>query len=416
MMRTVTVLAASSLALSCALSLRAQSPGVTPEMIRTSLPLEGAPRAVHGPYDVTAEPAFGSPRHVLYRPEDLRAFPYEDTLPVLIWGNGGCAMNSTGYRGFLTTVASHGFVAVATAVIEGEETRRANAADLKQGLDWVMAENERPESPLHGKISTDRVAVMGTSCGGFMSIELGSDPRVDTIGVFNSGVQAAARDDRSPQAPTPDALAALHGPVLLVNGHTRDFLMDESHDTFELLNHVPTFYGARHNAGHTATVFHPGGGEWANVAVQWLSFVLKTDEKAAEIFVGPSCRLCTSGTWDTDSKRLDFDSIQTADTERVVLRHLEASAAGDASVVRRDYSEDAIVIFGGEPATGIDAVQKVFDDLYSRTKLDLDYKTRAFAGNVGYVVWTMGDLTGSDTFVVRDGKIVAQTGVVVRQE
>jgi dienelactone hydrolase len=410
------LLAASSLVLSCAFAVGAQSPGVTPEMIRTALPLEGAPHAVHGPYDVMAEPAFGSPRHVVYRPEDLRAFPYEDSLPVLIWGNGGCAMNSTNYRGFLTTVASHGFVAVATAVIEGEETRRANAADLKQGLDWVMAENERAESPLVGKISTDRVAVMGTSCGGFMSIELGSDPRVDTIGVFNSGVQEAARADRSPQAPTPDTLTALHGPVLLVNGHTRDFLMDESQDTFARLNHVPVFYGARHNAGHTATIFHPGGGEWGNVAVQWLKFVLKTDEKAAGTFVGPSCGLCTSDTWDTDAKQLDFTSIQTADTERVVLRHLEASAAGDASVVRRDYARDAVVIFGGEPSTGIDAVQKVFDDLYARTALDLDYKTRAFAGNVGYVVWTMGALTGSDTFVVRDGKIVAQTGVVVRQE
>ena len=126
-MRTATLLAASSLALSSAISVHAQSPGVTPEMIRTSLPLEGAPRAVHGPYDVMAEPAFGSPRHVVYRPEDLRAFPHEDSLPVLIWGNGGCAMNSANYRGFLTTVASHGFVSLATAVLESVGTRRANA-------------------------------------------------------------------------------------------------------------------------------------------------------------------------------------------------------------------------------------------------------------------------------------------------
>jgi ketosteroid isomerase-like protein/dienelactone hydrolase len=402
--------------LSCACAARAQAPGITMEMIRTALPLEGAPRAIHGPYDVMSEPAFESPRHVVYRPEDLRAFPIHDSLPVLIWGNGGCAMNSAGYRGFLTTVASHGFVAVATAVIEGEETRRANTDDLEQGLDWVMAENERAESPLYGKISTDRVAVMGTSCGGFMSIDLGGDPRVDTIGVFNSGVQDANRDDRSPTAPAPAALAALHGPVLLVNGHERDFMMDESQDTFAALNHVPVFYGARHNAGHSATVFHPGGGEFANVAAQWLKFVLKTDTEAGRRFVGPACGLCTNDTWDTDSKHLNFDAIQTADTERVVLRHLAASAAGDASVVPRDYAKDAVVIFGGEASTGIEAVQKVFDDLYARTPLNLNYTTRTFAGNVGYVVWTMGDLTGSDTFIVRDGRIAAQTGVVFRPE
>jgi dienelactone hydrolase len=397
-------------------SAHAQAPGITMEMIRTALPLEGAPRAVHGPYDVMSEQAFESPRHVVYRPEDLRAFPTEDSLPVLIWGNGGCAMNSAGYRGFLTTVASHGFVAIATAVIDGEETRRANSTDLREGLDWVMAENEREESPLFGKISTDRVAVMGTSCGGFMSIELGSDPRVDTIGVFNSGIQAADREDRSPQAPGPDLLADLHGPVLLVNGHERDFMLDESQDTFAAIDALPVFYGARHNAGHSATVFHPGGGEFANVATRWLEFVLKTDANAAREFVGPNCGLCTNETWDTESKHLTLEAIQTADTERVVMRHLAASEAGDASVVARDYSHDAVVVFGGEASAGIDAVQQVFDDLYARTPLDLEYTTQTFAGNVGYVVWTMDELTGSDTFVVRDGKIAVQTGIVFSGE
>ena len=395
-------------------SAHAQAPGITMEMIRTALPLEGAPRAVHGRYDVLAEAASGSPRHVVYRPEDLRAFPTEDSLPVLIWGNGGCAMNSRNYRGFLTTVASHGFVAIATAVIEGEDARRANADDLRAGLDWVIAENERDGSPLAGKISTDRIAVMGTSCGGFMSIELGSDPRVDTIGVFNSGVQAADREDRSPTAPSPDTLAALHGPVLLINGHEIDFMMDESQDTFAAIDHVPVFYGARHNAGHSATVFHPGGGEFANVAANWLRFVLKTDREAAQQFVGPYCALCTNDTWDTESKMLSVDAIQTVDTERVVMRHLAASEAGDASVVPRDYARDAVVIFGDMPSVGIDAVQQVFDDLYARTPLDLNYTTRSFSGNVGYVVWTMDDLTGSDTFIVRDGKIAVQTGVVFR--
>jgi len=386
------------------------------EMIRTSLPLEGAPRAVHGPYDVLAEPAFESPRHVVYRPEDLRAFPNEDALPVLIWGNGGCAMNSAGYRGFLTTVASHGFVAVATAVIDGEEPRRATTQDLREGLDWIMAENERAESPLHGKIATDMVAVMGTSCGGFMSIDLGSDPRVDTIGVFNSGVQDAGRQDRSPTAPTPAALAGLHGPVLLVNGHERDFMMDESQDTFAAIDHVPVFYGARHDAGHSATVFHPGGGEFANVATNWLRFVFKSDEQAGRWFVGPYCGLCTSATWDTEAKGLSFDAIETVTTERVVTRHLAASEAGDASVVARDYARDAVVIFGGTASAGIEAVQTVFDDLYARTPLKLTYTTRTFEGSVGYVVWTMNDLTGSDTFVVRDGKIAVQTGIVFRNE
>lgn len=415
-MRYASILCGSAAALLCAATAHAQSPGVTMEMIRTALPLEGAPRAIHGPFDVTSEPAFESPRHVVYRPEDLRAFPNEDSLPVLIWGNGGCALNSTNYRGFLTTVASHGFVAVATAVIEGEDDRRATSADLRAGLDWIIAENEREDSPLFGKVATDKVAVMGTSCGGFMSVELGSDPRVDTIGVFNSGVQDADRDDRSPQAPTPDLLDGLHGPVLLVNGHERDFMLDESQDTFAALNHVPVFYGARHNAGHTGTVFHPGGGEFANVATNWLRFVLKTDEAAGSEFVGPLCGLCTNETWDADSKHLSFEAIRTAETERVVRRHIEAGKLGDATVIPRDYADDAVIVMSGTATTGVGAIQEVFEGLYARTPLELNYTTQIFENDVGYVVWTYENLTGSDTFVVRDGKIAVQTVIVFRDQ
>src|SRR5205823_232155 len=67
-----------------------------------------------------------------------------------------------------------------------------------------------------------------------------------------------------------DALQKVHGPVLLINGAERDFLTPSSLTTFELIRNVPAFYGARHGAGHTATVDHPGGGEYANVASNWL--------------------------------------------------------------------------------------------------------------------------------------------------
>jgi dienelactone hydrolase len=230
----------------------------------------------------------------VYRPADLAAFPRKDKLPVMVWGNGGCAINSTRYGGFFTTIASHGFVVIATAAEPGATGGRASADNLRKGMDWADAENKRADSPLKGKIAVDRMAIMGQSCGGFLSIELGSDPRVDTIGVFNSGAQGdnVAR------------LKALHGPVLLINGHDRDFLMATSKATYDAIDTLPAFYGARHGAGHTATVDHPGGGEWANVASNWLLWQLKGDKKAAKMFVGKDCSLCTNSNWDTASKRL----------------------------------------------------------------------------------------------------------------
>ena len=282
----------------------AQPPGITREMIERALPLEGAPLAVPGPYAVTPEPAFGSAGLVVFRPTNLDAFPRKDTLPVMVWGNGGCAIDTTRWSGFLTTIASHGFLVLGTAAEPGAARRQATADDLRAAIDWAEKENARDGSPLKGKIATGKVAVMGQSCGGFLSISLGADPRVKTIGVFNSGVQRANPGAPASPFPTADALPKLHGPVLLLNGHEPDFMMAASAETFEMINGLPAFYGARHNAGHSATMFHPGGGEFANVASNWLLWNFKNDKKAAAMFVGKNCGLCTNSNWDVRSKGL----------------------------------------------------------------------------------------------------------------
>jgi hypothetical protein len=282
----------------------AQPPGITPEMIARALPLEGAPLAEPGPYEVSTGPAFGSPGLMVFHPAKLDAFPNKDTLPVVVWGNGGCAIDTTRYGGFLSTIASHGFVALGTAPQEGAARRQASADDLRAAVDWAEKENARAGSPLNGKIALDKVAVMGQSCGGFLSISLGADPRVDTIGVFNSGVLPANPGAPPSPFPTSEGLKALHGPVLLINGHEPDFMMANSKATFDAIDNLPTFYGARHNAGHTATVFHPGGGEYANVASSWVMWQLKGDKDASKMFVGKNCSLCTNANWDVQSKGL----------------------------------------------------------------------------------------------------------------
>ena len=114
-MKKTSIAPGTVIALALGAIAHAQRPaGITAEMIATALPLEGAPLAVPGPYKVESGPAFGSPGHVVYRPADLSAFPGKDKLPVMVWGNGGCAINSTRYGGFFTTIASHGFVVIGT--------------------------------------------------------------------------------------------------------------------------------------------------------------------------------------------------------------------------------------------------------------------------------------------------------------
>src|SRR5438270_6324500 len=97
----------------------AQPPGIRNDLVGTTLPLEGAPKAIPGPFKVMSEPAFGSPGHVVFRPEDLGKFSAKDKLPVMAWGDGGCAINSARYSGFFTTIASHGFLVIGSVPESG---------------------------------------------------------------------------------------------------------------------------------------------------------------------------------------------------------------------------------------------------------------------------------------------------------
>jgi hypothetical protein len=122
--------------------------------------------------------------------------------------------------------------------------------------------------------------------------------------VFNSGVQTGSASGPPTNFPTTDWLTKLHGPVLLINGHERDFMMERSKATYDAIEKLPAFYGARHGAGHTATAYHAGGGEFANVASNWVRWQFKGDRKAAQIFIGEKCSLCTNSNWDVEAKHL----------------------------------------------------------------------------------------------------------------
>src|SRR5262252_5923315 len=127
-------LAALGAGLFFACAVQAQPPGVTREMIARQLPLEGAPLAIAGQYDTAMEPVAGSPRLALFRPAKLDAFPKKDTMPVVVWGNGGCALNSGMFGGYLKTIASHGYLVVTTAAPQGATPPQATVDDLRAGL------------------------------------------------------------------------------------------------------------------------------------------------------------------------------------------------------------------------------------------------------------------------------------------
>jgi hypothetical protein len=67
-----------------------------------------------GPYAVSviAEPTLMT--HTVYRPSDLSPFTGAKRLPIIAWGNGACSNAGLLFETFLSQIASHGFLAIAS--------------------------------------------------------------------------------------------------------------------------------------------------------------------------------------------------------------------------------------------------------------------------------------------------------------
>ena len=101
--------------------------------------------------------------------------------------------------------------------------------------------------------------------------------------------------------------------------------------------------------------------------------------------------------------------------EAVVNHHIQAIMKRDLEAVISDYREDAVVFSPQGPVAGRDAIRELtasFMELVT-DEFVKNFKTirQDAAGEVVYVLWQVEGLValGTDTFVVRDGKIAVQT-------
>jgi poly(3-hydroxybutyrate) depolymerase len=117
------------------------------------------------------------PQHTIYKPEN----PGENLLPVLVWGNGGCSANGTSVSGFLSQIASYGFIVIASGSPDGSGT--TTVEQMTQSVEWAAA----GANGLY-KVDTGRIMAAGYSCGGIETYEMNNNDKVSSLGIFNSGL------------------------------------------------------------------------------------------------------------------------------------------------------------------------------------------------------------------------------------
>ena len=262
-----------------------------------------------GPYSaiVTEDP--GLPGMTIYRPKDLTPFAGKK-LPVLLWGNGGCANSTDGHKNFLNEIASQGYIVLGIGPLKraqgggpGGGMGGTKASQLTEALDWITQQTNTAGNDYSDKIDVSKVAAMGMSCGGLQAIEISKDPRISTTMVCNSGVINGSSPMGGMPSVTKDDLKKYHSPVLYLIGGPTDIAYENATDDFKRIDNVPVAI-TNFDVGHGGTYMQPHGGEFARVALAWLNWQLKGSQKDSELFVGDNCGLCVDDKWTIEVKNL----------------------------------------------------------------------------------------------------------------
>ena len=137
---------------------------------------------------------------------------------------------------------------------------------------------------------------MGQSCGGLHAYGVSADPRVTTVGIWNSGM---LNQDQK-------VIDGLHSSVGYFIGGMDDVSYPNAEADFKAITqNIPVWYGNL-NVGHLATYSEDNGGEFARVGTAWLRWQLQHDEsaEAKRMFVGADCGLCKTD-WVILKKNID---------------------------------------------------------------------------------------------------------------
>jgi len=238
------------------------TPDDTPVTVNGSIE---ATYAATGPFAVATSSVTG---YQIFYPRTM-----EGEHPIITWGNGTGAPTIS-YNALLRHLASWGFV-----VIASNSTATQSGEEMIGGVDYLVAENDNPDSKFYHMLATDSIGTTGHSQGGGGAINAATDPRVKCT---------------APMAPSPGRIRQVKCPTFLVAG-SADTIVSAS-----LVRNMcyapavaPTIFGIIQGAGHMTYVGN--GGQARGYVTAWFRYHLMDDpvaqqafEEGGELFSNPS--------------------------------------------------------------------------------------------------------------------------------
>lgn len=104
-------------------------------------------------------------------------------------------------------------------------------------------------------------------------------------------------------------------------------------------------------------------------------------------------------------------------TQEVLDHHLECFASGDLEGILSDYTAESIMFTPKGKMKGVDAIKPMFEAMFvefAKPGASFEMQEMSVEGDYAYIFWTAESAdkvyeVGTDTFVIQNGKIVAQS-------
>ena len=108
---------------------------------------------------------------------------------------------------------------------------------------------------------------------------------------------------------------------------------------------------------------------------------------------------------------------EMASTKDVLDHHLKCFDEGDLEGILSDYAPSAVLFTADGPLRGVNAIRPLFQAMvaeFGKPGAIFTVKQQFVEGDYAYILWSAETADnvyelGTDTFVVRDGKIMAQS-------
>lgn len=274
------------MATAAAVAAMAQQPAApaAPAAAPIPVPAALAPYDKAGPAK-TVKNAEG-PDCTVFRPETLAA-----RTPVIVWSNGN-RQTPDKYATMLDQLASNGFVVAAA-----NSGNAGTGAEPLACLDYLTAENSKAGSVYQGKLDLTKVGAAGHSQGGGGTIMAARDARIKATAPIMPYTRAGLGFD-------PASIPLQKVPMLLMSGGADTIAPPATmhQPVYDALT-SPVFWGNLAGQAHGVPAATDSG-QYRPLVIAWFRYQLMGDTRAAAVFTGAACGLCSAQGWTVQKKGL----------------------------------------------------------------------------------------------------------------